>query len=233
MRRPHVRSTVDRVLDRARFQVDTFPGLAYQPLPQVGLGGGLRERAAHSRWGPVSALLAETAPATGLDIGSQVGFFTLAMARLGIPTTAVEMEPRNYRTLLHVRDRLGLDNIGVLVLRLTPATVPLLPAADAVLFMSVWHHLVRWHGEPAARAMLRTVWDRAGRVLVFETGQNEMPARYRMPDMGGQPRAWIAAMLGRECPDGTVRWLGRHPAADPDRRPCQRHLFAVLRGAVS
>jgi hypothetical protein len=224
-----LRGSVDRVIDRARFRVDTFPRLPYQPLPQVGRRGGMREGAAHSRWQAISTLLDEIEPATGLDVGSQVGFFTLAMARRGIPTAAVEMEPRSYRTLLHVRDRLGLANVGVLVLRLSPATTSLLPAADAVLFMSVWHHLVRWHGEPDARAVLRALWARAGRVLVFETGENEMPARYRLPDMGRQPRAWIDAMLRVECPNGTVRFLGRHPAADPDRRPCQRHLFAVVR----
>jgi hypothetical protein len=229
MRRPHVRGSLDRVIDRARFQLDTFPRLAYQPLPQVGRRGGVRECGVHSRWQVIAALLDEVEPATGLDIGSQVGFFTLAMARRGTPTTAVEMEPRNYRTLLHVRDRLGLADVGVLVLRLTPATTSLLPSADAVLFMSVWHHLVRWHGEPGARAVLRALWARTGRVLVFETGENEMPARYRLPDMGRQPQAWIDAMLRAECPNGTVRFLGLHPAADPDGRPCRRHLFGVLR----
>ncbi len=229
MRRPHVRGRLDLALDRVRFRLDTFPRLAYQPLPQIGRRGGAREDGVHTRWRAVSALLDEVEPATGLDIGSQVGFFTLAMASRGIPTTAVEMEPRSYRTLLHVRDRLALDSVGVLVMRLTPSTASLLPPADVVLFMSVWHHLVRWHGEAAARVMLRTVWARTGRLLVFETGENEMPARYRLPEMGPRPEAWIHAMLHAECPNGTVRLLGRHPATDPDGRRCERHLFAVRR----
>jgi len=229
MRRPHVRGSLDQVIDRARYQLDTFPRLAYQPLPQVHRSGGAREDGVHSRWRAISPLLDETEPETALDVGSQVGFFTLSMAARGIPTTAVEMEPRSYRTLLHVRDRLKLDNVGVLVLRLTPDTMPLLPSADAVLFMSVWHHLVRWHGEPAARAALRTIWARTGRILVFETGENEMPARYHLPEMGPRPQDWIASMLRQECPNATVRFLGLHRAADPYGRPCHRNLFGAVR----
>jgi hypothetical protein len=231
MRRPHVRTQIDGLIDWVRFQLDTFPRPAYQPLPQVNKRSAPRADGVHSRWAAIGTVLDDLKPESGLDIGSQVGYFALSMAQRGIATIAVEMEPRSYRTLLQVRDRLGLTNLGVLVLQLAPDNVGMLPPADVTVFMSVWHHMVRWHGEAAARSMLRAIWARTAKAMIFETGEAEMPAVFGLPDLGPDPRRWIASMLEQECADGTAQFLGLHVAYDPDRRPCRRHLFAVVRAA--
>lgn len=229
VRRLKVRRLVDRTLDQLRYRLDTFPRLPYQPLPQVGIAHALRDEGVFSRWAAMAEVLDELQPRTALDLGSQVGFFTLQLAERQIPTVAVEMEPRHYRILLAALRRLKLTHVGVLAMEFTPRTAPLLPSTDAVVFLSVWHHLVRWHGEDQARAMLRVVWSRTQQVLFFETGENEMPARYHLPDMGADPRAWLTGMLEQECAGGTVGFLGRHSAFDPDDRPYDRHVFAVVR----
>jgi hypothetical protein len=166
---------------------------------------------------------------TGLDLGSNVGFFTFEMARAGIATIGVESHPTFYRTALYAARRLRLANVGILVLTLAPETVELLPATDAVLFLAVWHHLVRAHGLEAATAMLRTIWSRTERVLVFETGENEMPASYGLPPMTPDPRTWLAAFLAETCEGGDVAHLGTHSAVAPDGSDCERNLFAICR----
>lgn len=228
---PHlkVRRPIDTALDRLRYRFDTFPKLAYQPLPQVGRPRAKRDGGAYSRWAQIESVVDELKPATCLDIGSQVGFFAFSLAERGVPTVAVEMEPKYYRTLLHVAKRLDRDDLGVLVMKFTPGNGALLPSADAVVFLSVWHHLVRWYGMEDARAMLRTVWAKTGMVMFFETGENEMPAHYGLPDMGPDASAWVTNLLEAECPQGTVRVLGRHRAFDPEDNPCERNLFAVVR----
>lgn len=201
----------------------------YQPLPWIGKTKALRDAGVDTRWESISTVLDEVSPGSALDVGSQVGFFALAIARRGTPTVAVERNPQFYRTLLYAKEKMELDNVGLLVMPVEPHTVQLLPAADAVVFMSVWHHMYREHGDAAAREMLRTIWAHTGKVLFFETGESEMPPRYHVPDMAGDPVGWITKLLEQECEGATITHLGRNEAFAPDETPCTRSLFAVRR----
>ena len=117
----------------------------------------------------------------------------------------------------------------MLALSLTPENVVAVPASDCTLCLSIWHHFVRRYGLSGATEMLETIWARTGKVLFFDTGENEMTPDYRLPEMTPDARSWLSAYLAEACEGSRVEHLGAHAAFDPSGRPCDRNLFAVIR----
>lgn len=234
------RRALDAALDRVRFRLDTFPQTgplarfshsSYQPLPWLGLDDARRGDGSRSRWEAIAGVLDELdGLETAIDLGANYGFFTIELARRGLATLAVENGPSAYRTALYALRRTDTRNAGVLVLEVSPSTVRLLPRTDVVLFLSLWHHLVRDTGLELATGMLGEIWARTARVLFFDTGENEMPAEFRLPRMEPDSRTWLEALLHETCEESAVKHLGLHAAFDADGAPTQRNLFAVIRG---
>jgi hypothetical protein len=107
--------------------------------------------------------------ATAVDIGCNGGFFTVNLARAGVATVGVEREPKFRRTAATSLRRAGLANAGILDLDVTPETVRLLPDADLVLFLSVWHHMVRAYGIDIADDLLAAIWAHTATVMMFDS----------------------------------------------------------------
>ena len=65
--------------------------------------------------------------------------------------------------------------------------------------------------------------------MFFETG--EYPeieqSGYRLPDMGADPKAWLADYLSQVCEGSELVHLGQHPSGPGS--PATRNLFAVKR----
>lgn len=233
------RSALDHAIDWVRFRVDTFPRsgplarlsyVSYQPLPWVGIDEGKRAVGSRTRWEAIESVLDDLdGIRTASDLGAAQGFFTLRMAERGIATVAVETYPPAYRTALYAIRRAGLDNAAVLTLTLGPDNLELLPAADAVLFLSLWHHFVREHGFQTATEMLRAIWDRTGRVMFFDTGENEMPPSFGLPAMEPDAQTWLSRFLAETCSGAEVHHLGKHGAFDAEGEPAERNLFALIK----
>lgn len=232
VRRVIRRQTVDDALDRFRLWFDTFPHGVYQPVPEVSRGRpATREEGSVSRWQAMEPIIERLGAGSAVDVGPAMGYFTLQLAGRGIPTVAVEGDQTNVRiTTLAIRRR-GLENAGVLNLQLTPGNVELVPPTDCLLFLSVWHHLVRWHGLDSATRMLQVLWERTRRVMFFDTGEDEMSPEFRLPDMQPDPRTWLERYLAETCEGAGIEHLGLHDAFDAEGRPTQRNLFAVTRQA--
>ena len=208
--------------------LDTAPTVEYQPLPWLGKAGE-RAEGTYSRWTEIRRAIEGTPVTSALDIGANIGFFSISLGLRGVEVVALEREPRYQRILRLATGRLGLENVSILELSLAPCRVRLLPRADLVLFLSVWHHVVREHGLKAAEKMLGEVWERCESVMIFDTGQDEMPEHYGLPNMEPNAREWVENLLSRHCEGGRVEYLGEHAAFDPAGRPCTRSLFAVRR----
>ncbi len=128
--------------------------------------------------------------------------------------------------------RSGRDDVGLLRLGVSPRTVRLLPHADCILLLSVWHHLVRDFGLDGASELLSAIWERTGSVLFFETaGDREMPASFGLPRMEPDARAWVEGYLAEVCPGAQLQHLGDHRSGEPDA-PVLRDLFAVRRPRI-
>jgi hypothetical protein len=223
------RATADRRLDRLRFALDTRPALDYHPLPWLGKEQGQRVGGTESRWHQIELALDELAIGSAVDVGANVGWFSISLARRKIPTLAIEREPKFFRTLLYARSHLELADLSVLVTSLDREHLSAVPKADLMLFLSVWHHLVRAFGFAAALEVLSELWNRSGQVMFFDTGEDELPAYYGMPALEPTPDAFLSEMLARACPDGEVVRCGRHEAFAPNGEPCERTLYAIFR----
>ena len=231
LRRLVRRDAVDAVVDRIRFHVDTFPFGLYQPVSSLPGGRATRARGSESRWDAILPVLEANGVGNAVDIGACEGYFSLMLAEAGVSTIALEGKPSNYRTTLYAVRRSGLTNIGVLALRLTPENVDLVPSADCVLCLSIWHHFVRTYGLEVATAMLQAIWRKTGVVMFFDTGETEMTPDYRLPEMTPDPRAWLEGYLSQTCAGSRIGHLGRHLAFDPEGGSADRNLFAVVRTA--
>ena len=178
-----------------------------------------------------SLLIQDLHVRSALDVGANVGWFCFAFDRLGIPSVAVEANERSVRIGLYARKRLPQPSrVSFLVMEAQPETAQLLPSADCVLFLSVWHHIVRARGLAYATRLVAGLWEKTDRILFFETGENEMPESWGLPALEPDPRTWLAGYLGRTCPDASIIHLGCHDAGiDSCGRPADRNLFAVVR----
>ena len=120
VRRLGVRRRVDDAFDWVRFHLDTFPGdsrlltrtgvpelqsAVYHDLPWVGIRSGRRATGTLSRWARMEPLIRELGVRTAVDVGARTGWFTFALADLGVSTVAVEREPRYLRIVTYARER--------------------------------------------------------------------------------------------------------------------------------
>ena len=232
------RRRINDALDWLRFRLDTFPrsgplrrisSAGYQPLPWVH-SPGRRADGMESRWEPIAGLAASLDVRSAIDVGCNLGYFTIRLAESGIPTIGIERRATNYRPALFAIDKAGARSAGILTLSVDPQTVGLLPSADLVLCLAVWHHLVHEFGQKKADAILSALWEHTRCALVFETGESETPAEYGLPAMEPDPKTWIDAHLRTTCPGGDVVHLGQHSAPRPvGGGTCVRSLFAVIR----
>jgi len=170
------------------------------------------------------SVIREQQVTSAVDVGCNLGWFTINLGKLGIPTIGIEQPPPYYRTVLYGVRKTGLTNVGVLVMRIDRDTAGLVPSTDCVVMLAIWHHLVREQGQAAADDVLGELWQRTRKVLFFETGENEMSVDYGLPAMTPDAREWLTAYLSRVCRGGSVRHLGFHEAGD-----FSRNLFAVVR----
>jgi hypothetical protein len=223
------RERVDDALDVLRYRIDSGRRLDYQPLPWLGATKANRDEGVYSRWTAMRGVIDDCGVTSAVDIGCNAGFFSLSLAEAGVSTIGVEGDPKFARLFLHAIRKVGVVNVAALVMNITPSNIEMLPSGDAVLLLSVWHHFVRYYGLEAATEMLRVVWAHTQKVLFFETGETEMSAKFGLPEMGPDPRSFVAALLTTNCNDGSVRHLGEHDAFAPDGSRCVRNLFAVVR----
>jgi hypothetical protein len=227
------RDRLDDVLDGLRLRIDTFPRGLYQPV-DLPVRTALRATGTASRWGAIREVVAEREIESLVDVGANAGYFTIQFGRLGITSLAVEAEAGTCRTASLAIRRGGLSGVvGVLQLEIRPDTVHLLPEADAVLCLSLWHHLVAHQGLPAATEVLQALWDRSRKVLFFDTGEVEMGPEFKLPEMQPNPRAWLERYLTATCAGAEVLHLGEHDAFDAEGRPARRNLFALVRGKAA
>ena len=220
---------MDDGLDQLRFWLDRNPFRSYQPVPVLGVNRAARASGTQSRWEVMRPVILRAGVQSAVDIGCDAGWFTLQLASEGIRTIGVEYDPPAYRTAIVAARKSGLDNVGVLVMRVEPESAALLPEIDCSLLLAVWHHVVREQGLHQATLVLRTLWEKTTKVLFFETGESEMDASYNLPIMEPDAETWITQYLHDRCEGGDVKHLGTHDAFTPDHRPCRRNLFAVTR----
>lgn len=193
---------------------------AYQPVDDLGIDVDPVTRArVFGRWDAMRAAIEALPARTAVDIGAAEGFYAMRLAEQGFAVVALEGKDRPVRILATAITRTGTRGISQLRMTVEPDNVDLVPRADVVVLLAVWHHWVRMFGLDQANAMLASVWAGTRHVLFFETGE-KMPAHYGLPDFGPEPAVKVRELLLSVCAGAEVRVLGRFP---------DRTLFAVVR----
>jgi hypothetical protein len=224
-----LRLAVDGAIDLVRLKLDALPDGVYQPVPGLPVRRAKRAVGTQSRWAAMEPVIQSLGVESAMDVGANAGYFPIKLAERGIPAVALDSDQKNVRTTATAVRRNGLDNVAVVALELRSDTVGLLPATDCTIFLSVWHHLVRDQGIDVATQLLVELWDRTGKVMFFDSGEDEMPESFGLPPMSPTPRAWVTNYLQEGCSGARIEYLGRHSAFDASGLPADRGLFAVIR----
>jgi len=218
-------------MDGVQFRYDVFPGLRYQPLPWLGLKDADRGSGTVERWKVIAHEIQVRPNASAMDIGCNVGFFVFSLAKLGFETIGVEGDDIFWRIARHAARRMEAGNVGLLNMYVTPKNIDLLPKTDVIIFLSVFHHWSRYFGFEEAATMLSKLWDHCGSQMFFETGENEMPGYYNLPDMGSESGPWLHDFLARVCRASEVTYLGQFkafaPGGNEKEAVVMRNLFCL------
>ena len=235
MRRARTRDAVEAVMGWTRYQFDSLFDPVYLPddhLPKT-LRRAVRADGTYSRWDQLRPALKRADVRDAVDLGCNTGWFVVEMGRLGIASLGIEEHPAYHRNALYAARRSRLDNVAIAKMDLTTSTVRLLPEVDCVLFLALWHHLVRDQGLAAATCILRNCWNKTRKLLVFETVDAKAASEFGIPPMVPDTETCLRRYLAETCRGADISLLGTHAAARPRKTSePERMVFALTRGGV-
>jgi SAM-dependent methyltransferase len=160
-----------------------------------------------------------------LDIGCNTGFFAQALSNKGIFTIGFDTEPKN---ILVANAQYPRDNLLFKHLQLTNETARALPTADIILFLSVFHHLVKNFGQRQAEETLQTLTSRCRKQFFFETGQpDEKGTKFcDLMTFVDDIENWTNAFFIGRCGFSQCQCIGEF---ETFLTPVKRKLFLVSR----
>jgi hypothetical protein len=199
---------------------------AYQPVMGTnGAAPGTRD--CEERWHVIQKVLREERCASVVDLGCSEGYYVLNAARSGVGfCLGVDFDLRRMMTCYSQLVLNDIGNAAFLMSEVTPELVDHLPEIDGVIFLSVLHHIMYQKGEEHCRDLLVRLRKKTKKVMVFEMGQSDEHLETwaaKMPAMGADPHAWIAAFL-RSAGYSQVEKIGE---AQSYKRETNRALFKV------
>jgi SAM-dependent methyltransferase len=171
---------------------------SYQPNPFVNEGDNASKRLCIDRFNAFSEVFEPGVALSCMDIGCNQGYFVIRMAERGGFCLGIDYG-RNEIMVAQATAKLAeVNNVAFAQLDVDEAMAKALPKVDVVICMSVFHHWVRRFGEDGARKIMDAVASRAGRYLVFETGQPEETGvawADSLSFMGEDSQQWVEQYL--------------------------------------
>ena len=154
-------------------------------------------RASRERFLAVDAVLSYIKNPSVLDIGCNQGFFTLSFAKKGGICLGIDNDRAELMAARSLAVSQNMRNVAFLELTLDQENIASLPRSDIVICLSIFHHWVRHYGQSGAEEMLSALAEKAGKVMVFDSGQPEETTT-----------SWCQS-LGFMKPSGAV-WIASH-----------------------
>ena len=129
-----------------------------------------------------------------MDIGCHTGFFLFKLVDrlngfgIGIDHGITEIMVAN-----STAKKNKIDNITFINYELNDKNIYSLPKIDVIIFLSVFHHFVRYFDEKRAVEMLKTICERCNKYLIFETGQPNEDSKWahELKFMGEDFEKWV------------------------------------------
>ena len=166
----------------------------YQPvLGPNGYSGGARD--SKTRWQAIEPVLVATKAGSLVDLGCSEGYYVTRAAKAGLPfCVGVDFDQRRMFTCTNQVVLADLPHAGFMMGSVEPSLIDALPRFDAVVFLSVLHHLMYQQGVDYCTAIMKALATKTGKVCFFEMGQSDEHKESwanDVPDMGSDPHAWI------------------------------------------
>jgi SAM-dependent methyltransferase len=114
--------------------------------------------------------LKEVGRGSCLDIGCNIGFFTLALADGGYDSVGIDPAFKNIQLAQGLKKSLGLNNVIFRQEALTPESVDDLEEFDIILCLSVFHYWVSMFGLEGASKIMSVLAAKCRSRLFFEPG---------------------------------------------------------------
>jgi len=175
----------------------SFP--TYQPVVHDGVYDTKRsDRDCFDRWELIAGEITSSQSQSFLDIGCAEGFYVLKAGERGCFALGVDADVRRLGVAQNQLLTDAKGAVGFMHAVINPTLLEKLPPFDAVVFMSVMHHMMYTEGEAYCLAFLKKLRSRINKVMVFEMGQsNEKKNAWadKLPDMGANPHEWIKQFL--------------------------------------
>jgi SAM-dependent methyltransferase len=210
-------------LIKTAFHVAKGGGRPYQPV-EIGGRRFDNARETEQRWQAVAEVLRQYEVRTVLDIGCAEGWF-VRRAAADLDCFAIGIEAADtviVGELARLHDR--INRVASIRAFMTPETIRALPKFDAVLCLSVLHHVIRGLGIASAEQFLRAVASRAEKVLIFEIGTaDESSWTSVLPELTEGQKPFVTSLLER-CGFHNVRVIGESLGY---HREVPRLLFAA------
>jgi hypothetical protein len=192
-------SPVSRAIQRCVLRLLVWSYQVYHPVAVAGRCLRQGERSCRDRWALIAPQLERHQIRTLLDLGCAEGFFVRQAAAIeGCFALGIDADVRRL-TIAQTASILDeAHNAGFMLARVTPDFVDRLPEFDAVLFLSVLHHVMSEHGEDHARDLLRRIRLKTRALMIFDmghSGETTQAWAQRLPAMGDEPDRWIAGFL--------------------------------------
>lgn len=210
-------------LVKAAFYVAKAGGRPYEP---VEIGGRRFDnvRDSEGRWQAVAAVLKEHGVRNVLDVGCAEGWF-VRRAATDLNCFAIGIEASDRVTvgeLSRLYDR--KERMATIKAFMSPDDFHSLPKFDAVICMSVVHHIIRAYGIASAEEFVRALATCVDKVLIFEIGTaDEKSWTAFLPELSQGQETFVKDLLER-CGFQNVRMIAESPAY---HREVQRFLFAA------
>lgn len=195
----------------------------YEPIDIAGRRYHNR-RDSEGRLRAVLAVLQQYDVRNVLDVGCAEGWFA-RRAAMDLNCFALGLEASD-RVLVGELARLHdeVERMAVMKARVGPAELRVLPKFDAVICMSVVHHVIRASGVAAAEDFIRALASRTEKVFIFEMGTADETSWTRaLPELADGQESFLRSLLER-CGFHNVRVIAESPAY---HREVQRLLFSA------
>jgi hypothetical protein len=210
-------------LIKAAFYVAKAGGRPYEP---VEIGGKRFDnvRDSYGRWNAIAANFKRYGVRNVLDVGCAEGWF-VRRAATDLKCFAVGIEASDrleVGELSRLYDR--TERTAILRSFVGPDDIRSLPKFDAVICMSVVHHIIRAYGLAAAGEFVSALASRVEKVLIFEIGTaDESSWTEHLPELSRGQEAFVSDFLER-CGLCNVRVIAESLAY---HREVPRLLFAA------
>ena len=192
-----IRWSFARGLIRSAFLVAKGTGRTYEPV-EIGGRRFSNARDSDARWTAISQVLQDYRARNLLDIGCAEGWFIRrAATECNCFAFGIEASDRVIvGELARLHDR--VEGVATARAFVTPEAIRALPQFDAVLCLSVLHHVIRGFGIGIAEEFLRALSSRVLKVLVFEMGTADESAwTSYLPEQRQGQEAFVIDLLER------------------------------------